>query len=338
MTTTAEVEQDDARALGGGGEERSYAEGCWSLPESSTRPRSTNGAWRVVVCAREHMISRRVWYKECSWRPDDESADPGGQRPANDLNAAEVIWPTWPASLAEETAMSTSPLADLEQHWDATISRLRDSAKWMAAVVGAALASIVPTAPFTGLGQRHLTAASATLGLAGLIFVTITTLLILRVMRPQSVSYDDIREARSPAGLMGRLHDLIRYTPFRQALESPLYRWQTSIQEHSDLYLPCDVNSLTALRQLLIVEEITLKALACAREDARLGAVRKKLTDAVAARAARLYELRATAASIVAVGVYHTVRARSSVATYVGAASGLLGFVCLIAALTWPIK
>ena len=69
-----------------------------------------------------------------------------------------------------------------------TIGGLRDSAKWLAAVIGAALGSVIPTAQLGGLGHLHLSASSKVLGAVGLVLVSMTLLFVLRVLRPASVS------------------------------------------------------------------------------------------------------------------------------------------------------
>ena len=333
MTTLREDGQHDVAVFDHDGEQPVLAKGEYSLPASDDRPSCANGPWHVVVEVREHLITRLVTYNGQPWSPVKDDLPPGGQHPG------EVIWPTWPATVAEEIATSASPLADLQQRWDATISRLRDSAKWMAAVIGAALASVIPTAPLSGLSQHHISAASAILGVTGLLFVSVTLLLILRVMRPQSVSYADVQEAKTPIGIQGKLRDRIRKRrPHSHALESPSYRWQHTIQAHPDLYLPCGVYSLIALRQLMTVEEITLIALSRAGVDARNDVARKNLSDAQAARAARLYELRTAAANVVTVGTYYDTRARSTLATYGGVTFGLLGILAIVASIAWPIS
>jgi hypothetical protein len=284
-------------------------------------PEWTNGEWRVEVTVHKHLISRSIWFRDTPWLAAKSSG---------------VIWPTWPATLAEEKDTSPSPLKDLQQHWDEAISRLRNSAKWMSAVLGAALASVIPTAPLTGLGKGHTSTATAVLGVTGLLFLSITMLLILQVMRPQSVSYTDIQEAKAPGGLRGALRNRERWTK-SHVFESPLYRWQRTITEHPDLYLPCGVKSLDILRQLMTVEELTLIALSQARENAEIDPARANIGLAQAARAARLYELRSAAATIAEVGTYYIARARSTVATFGGVAFGFLGLVAIVAAVAWPI-
>jgi hypothetical protein len=202
-------------------------------------------------------------------------------------------------------------------------------------VLGAGLASVIPTAQLGGLEHVHLTAASRLLGAVGLLLVSITLLLILRVLRPQSVSFGDIQDARLPAGAVGWMRLRIRrFKPRSHAFEGALYRWQHTVQAHPDLYLPCGVDSLTVLRQLTKVEEVTLVALSRATETAASDKVLDTLTAAQAARAARLHDLRATAATVVAIGTYYKVRARSTVASYWGVALGLGGLIAIIAAVT----
>lgn len=305
MAIVAEHDQD------GTGTHDPHRPGSGSAQKQPTSFPLRVGDWQVEVHVGKYQISRTVHHtvdqKEIPW-PSPRSSEP------------EVIWPTWPTNLDEEKATVGSPLANLEQHWDATTTRLRDSAKWMAAVLGAALAAVIPTAPLADLNQRHISVVSAVLGLCGLLSLSITMLLILRVLRPLVLPYNKIEKARG----WGRLG-------------SPYYRWKTMVSAHPDLYLPCQVGDLPTLRESITVEEITLMVLVRATEHVN-DATRKKLEHARAARAARLYEVRAAAASIVTIGVFYAVRARSTWATLGGAAFGLLGLILVIAAVTGPIK
>src|SRR5262245_24851096 len=62
----------------------------------------SHGEWTVVVCMGERLITREVMHAGKPWGQDEEP---------------EVIWPTWPATPAEETTASASPLAELQQYW-----------------------------------------------------------------------------------------------------------------------------------------------------------------------------------------------------------------------------
>jgi hypothetical protein len=142
--------------------------------------------------------------------------------------------------------------------------------------------------------------------------------LVLQVMRPQSVSYTDVQSAR---GLW----------------QKPLNTWRDIVESQEDLYLPCGVQCLTSLRQSMIIEEVTLQALARARATARDPAASKMLCQAQTARAARLLELRTAGARIATVGEYYKLRARSTRATYGGVISGVIGTAAVVAAFAWPL-
>ncbi len=89
------------------------------------------------------------------------------------------------------------PLADLQKYWSKAGNRLRDSAKWMATVLGAAIAAVIGTTPLASQnGHHHLQIPAALIGLAGLIFLGVTLFLVLQVMRPEAVSYEDVQSAR----------------------------------------------------------------------------------------------------------------------------------------------
>jgi hypothetical protein len=94
--------------------------------------------------------------------------------------------------------------------------------------------------------------------------------------------------------------------------QAPLFKWRSAIESHQDLYLPYGVKDLAGMRQSMITEEVTLKALACALATAGDQASRDQLCEAREARAARLRELSSTAAMIATVGEYYTLRHRSS--------------------------
>lgn len=214
-----------------------------------------------------------------------------------------------------------SPLDDVQEYWSTAGNRLRDSAKWMATVLGAALAAVIGTSPLAGMKAHKPQGIAITLGLAGLILLGVTLFLVLQVMRPRSVSYAEVQNAKQR----------------RQRLpQSPLYKWQQTVEEEQDLYLPAGVSCLTGLRQSMIVEQVTLMALADAEATARDHKASLKLCEAQAPRAARLMELRVAATRIATIGEYYKLRGRSTWATYGGVFLGLLGTAVLVAAFAWP--
>jgi hypothetical protein len=214
-----------------------------------------------------------------------------------------------------------SPLANIEDYWGAVSDRLRDSAKWMATVLGAALAAVIGTSPLAGIREHKPQIIAIILGVAGLILLGTTLFLVLQVMRPQSVSYTEVQNAKR------RRHRLP---------QSPLYKWQQIVETEQDLYLPAGVTCLTDLRQSMIIEEVTLRALARATATAQDHETCLKICDAQTARAARLTELRGAATIIATIGEYYKTRERSTWATYGGVILGLLGTAAFVAAFAWP--
>jgi hypothetical protein len=116
-----------------------------------------------------------------------------------------------------------------------------------------------------------------------------------------------------------------------------LGRWQDTVESHQDMYLPSGVRCLTSLRQSMIIEKMTLMALALAHENPAGRKMCHELGEAQAARAARLVELRSAAAHITTIGEYYALRSRSTWATYVGILCGLIGTAAIIAAFAWPL-
>ena len=278
--------------------------------QTAASSESSSACWTVALSTDGDRIRRDIWFDGVPWNPAGEGWECEG-----------IIWPTWPAGPADESALRGSPLAGVHKRWSRASNRLRDSAKWMAAVLGAALATVVGTSPLAAMRQHHPAATAIVLGLTGLIFLSITLFLVMQVMRPQSVSYTDIQNAPHRRGM----------------LQPPLSKWRKTVESHEDLYLPCGVKCLTSLRQSMIIEEATLMALARARADKPDEQPSKRLREAETARTVRLLELRTAAAQIVTIGEYYKLRARSTRATYGGILCGLIGSAAIIAAFAWPM-
>ena len=298
----------ESREVSGAGQEP-FRQSEYLVDTSTGKGDGKQARWKVVVRADGHKIVRTV-----SSDPDQLAGDETGWEPEG------VIWPTWPNTSEDEIALAASPLAEVQEYWSAIGNRLRDSAKWMAAVLGAALAALVGSSPLAGLSSRHLQGIAVTFGLVGLAFLGVTMLLVLRVMGPQSVSFTQVQSAQEG------------HWPFSNSLRT----WRDLVESQEDLYLPCGVNSLTSLRQSMIIEEVTLQALARARGSAVDEPASNILCEAQTARAARLLELRTAGARIASIGEYYKLRTRSTWATYVGVLSGLIGTAAVVATFAWP--
>jgi hypothetical protein len=266
--------------------------------------------WTVRLSVEDSMIRREVRLDESGWTPDLRSH-----------GAETIIWPTWPGAGLGEDATKASPLEGVRDYWSEAGTKLRDSAKWMSAVLGAALATLVGTSPLSATRLQAPSVTTAACGAAGLVLLGCTMFLVLQVMRPRSISFSDVQVA-------GGGH--------RRLPGNPLRHWKDVVESQQDLYLPCGVQTLTDLRQAMIVEEITLIALSRGISQAGGDPGRAMmLCDARNARAARLQELRDAAAQVATIGEYYHLRYRSAWATYCGILCGLLGAAAVIAAFTW---
>jgi hypothetical protein len=260
--------------------------------------------WGVMLSTDGRQVRRDVYVDGLDWDAAKEGWEPEG-----------TIWPTWPSRKADESDTEETPLATVQKYWDESGTRLRDTSKWMATVLGAALATIVGASPLTLLKSHHSSAAIA-LGISGLALLFLTLFLTLQVMRPQTVSFADVQDAG----------------PHRSLFSPPLCKWRHTVESLPDLYLPFDVKDLTSLRQSIIIEKMTLMALVRSRQTVAGNAIAKNLDEAQIARDLRLADLRRAAAQIAIIGEFYKIRMRSSVATYGGVLCALAGAICIIGA------
>jgi hypothetical protein len=189
----------------------------YELRTSGGNADQAEACWVVALSTDGRQVRRDVQVDGGDWQADDEGWEPEG-----------VIWPTWPARPADEASSPASALSGVQKYWSKAGSRLRDSAKWMATVLGAALAAVVGTSPLGALRHDHGHGPVALL-VSGLTLLCLTLFLVVQVMRPQAVSFSDVQRARRRIG------------PFRTALG----RWKDIVESHEDLYLPCGVKCLT---------------------------------------------------------------------------------------------
>jgi hypothetical protein len=260
----------------------------------------------TVAPDRNGGLLRRVWRDGVEWAPSKEWAPEA------------TIWPALLLS-DQKRSEAGAPLNALQDYWSTAGDRLRDSAKWMATVIGAALAALVGTSPL-----RDMQASSPKLltVVIGLILLLATLLLVMQVMRPLSVSYTDVQTSdgahRRPS---------VRWPALRH--------WKTTVESQQDLYLPCGVKCLTSLRQAMIVEELTLVALSRAMPNAKAaGTDAGFICSAQEARAVRLQELRQAACQVATIGEYYCTKGWSAVATYIGGLSGTTAAAVIIISFT----
>jgi hypothetical protein len=298
----------DDDVLGSPGEWRS---GTHELFTSNGTGDGGEASWRVAVLPRSDQIVRRIWMDEDEWVPNRREWCP-----------EMTIWPAWSPSLPDGAA--GTPLQGVHDYWSASGDRLRDSAKWMAAVIGAALAALVGTSPLAGM-REHFSAVTLVITVVGILLLGITLYTVLQVMRPQSVSYTDVQTSVRATG----------WKSIGQA-KRPLRKWKQIVEAQQDLYLPYGVKCLTSLRQSMIIEEVTLIALAQAAASVGDQPEATRIRQAQVTRSARLRELRDAAARVATIGEFYRVLHRSSLATYLGLSCGLLGTIAVVLAFAWP--
>jgi hypothetical protein len=275
----------------------------WKLPSSSGEGDGGEAVWRVAVQVRPGQIVRRVWMGEQEWVSDKRTWCP-----------EMTIWPGWSPRLPDEEA--GTPLQGVHDYWSASGDRLRDSAKWMAAAIGASLAALVGTSPLA-LMRDHFSWLTVALAVPGILLLGFTMYLVLQVMRPQSVSYADVQIADRTGN-------------------EPLRAWKAIVEAQQDLYLPCGIKCLTSLRQSMIIEEATLIALAHTAAAAGDAAESARIGQAQIIRSARLRELRDAAARVATIGEFYRVQHRSTLATNLGLPCGLAGTVLIVLAFVLP--
>jgi hypothetical protein len=262
--------------------------------------RTSPAFWRVVVKPGRHGTVERTVYKG------------DGERELTEWSASieswvpeKVIWPAWSPDLAPGGKDHRTPLSVISEHWSGLADRLRESAKWMSTVLGAALGLFLGTSPLGELRYDERHRVAILFGVLGLVCLSVTLFLLLLVIRPSAVSFADVQ--------------LSKVKGIRALY--PLARWKRVVETQQDLYLPIGIDSLDSLRQAAIVEEGTLTALAFG------------LQEACGARAARLRDLQSAVAEIAAIGEFYKVRWRSSWVSVVGVVLAGAGIFFVIAAL-----
>ena len=132
-----------------------------SQHQTEAAAESPSVCWKVALSTDGYQIRRDIWTDGIPWDPAQEGWECEG-----------IIWPIWPATPGDENAAPGTPLTEVHKCWRRAGNRLRDSAKWMAAVLGAALATVVGSSPLAAMRQHHPAAAVVVLGLTGLAFLS----------------------------------------------------------------------------------------------------------------------------------------------------------------------
>jgi len=268
-------------------------------------------SWTVTVPRPENgLVRRQVRYEpengnSIAWRTENED---------------EVIWPTWTSQAGPQGGTDADTALDrVHDYWSQSADRIRDSAKWLAAILGLTVGALVGTSPLSEIRTKPPQLPAILFGVFGLLCLTGTMWLILKVLRPTWTSFEDLQQANEADR------------------RSPLGRWKHTVESQQDLYLPSGIATLTGLRQEMIVNEISLTALARAIYAARSASDDiSLLQEAQAAQVRRLEELRAAASRISSIGEFYELRQFSSTASTVGGLLAVAGTACIIFGFAWP--
>lgn len=305
--------------------------GCWGSAEKLAPPSDGSGRdgdrWMVEVRpTRSGQIRRTVTVTRGGPVRDTTC---GGHCGA--WREDEVIWPAWcPPPVPENGAgMATvTALERVHEHWSRAADRIRETAKWMATVIGLALAALIGTSPFADLSARQPDLWFWVAAVAGLACLAVTLLLLTQVLLPHITSYDAIQTAEPGPGAQGRP------TIWRSSRVDPLRTWKHQVENQQDLWLPSGVRCLVTLREAMIVDELTLLALSDAESAAaQIGQDEQAHVQlAQQIRVSRLRAWRAAASRIVLIGELYRLQARARRAIHLGIPLGVVGALSIVVA------
>lgn len=223
---------------------------CWGRAEKLAPPSDGSGRdadfWAVEVWpTSSSQILRTVVVTRGGPERDTTCGEHSGAwRPE------EVIWPAWCPPTVRENGAGMATVTALErvhEHWGRAADRIRESAKWMATVIGLALATLIGASPFADLSARQPGGWFWVAATAGLVCLALTLLLLTQVLLPNITSYDAIQMAEAGSGTQNR------FTARWSRQVNPLQTWKRQVENQQDLWLPSGVECLVTLREAMIV-------------------------------------------------------------------------------------
>lgn len=251
------------------------------------------------------------------------------------INFEEPLWPIWVPTPDSETTV-----ADFEKQWADASAQARSTAKWLATVLGAALAALIGSAPLANLRGLYVPWLAYLYGGVGLVLVALTLFLVLRVLVPRVTGFDDLTSGgRSFSKLKNRL------------------------EGHGGVLLPTGIRSMDELACRAQLEALTLNQLAILLTEVKQpdsviskeGGAASSLLDrsekpdananeqrhdtlmaAQAGRAQWLTYLTETITQWTAVASYQDVENRARLARVVGLISGTVGTALIVVSFLMP--
>jgi hypothetical protein len=248
----------------------------------------------------------------------------------------EPIFPIYVPPVAEQTDARTTrsadqadPTATTDAFWAKAPDQARSTAKWIATVIGAALAAIVGTAPLSPLGGKDIDWVSLPgfLIVIGLVLLGGTIFLVLSVLVPGIPTFADLMKPIPVPKFLG--WELPWWIP----MSTPRARWLMAekVAEKNGVQLPIGIHSLNELGYGVRIEEMTLdkiaERVAQTKDKVEIEAWTRVKTD----RGHWLESLKSNVAQWTIVGSYLSVKVRSDRARSIGLVCGIVGGALLVA-------
>jgi hypothetical protein len=224
----------------------------------------------------------------------------------------EPVWPVW----VPESG-SDSNLAEFEKTWANASRQARATAKWLAAILGIALAALIGSAPLSGIRGEYIPLRAYVIGAAGLACIAFTLFLVVCVLVPEVTGFEDLISGERP---------------FKDLKER--------FERNAGILLPLRVRTFAELGGRTRVEALTLEEL-----EKRINEYRdsgagdeefKAYCDAQQGRSKWLSYLMRTANQWAVIASYQAVKEQADRARNVGIISGTVGTALIVATFLMP--
>lgn len=228
------------------------------------------------------------------------------------LECNEPVWPVWVPESDSESA-----LAKFEENWADAADQARSTAKWLAAILGTALAALVGSAPLSGIRGEYIPWLAYVMGAAGVACISFTLFLVVRVLVPEVTDFDDLISGKRP------------FDSLRDRFE-----------RDTGTLLPLRVRTFAELSGRMRLEAITLDQLEKRINECRGDASReqefKAYCDAQVGRSKWLSYLTKTATQWTVIASYQAVKYQAGWARTAGLISGTVGTILILVAFLMP--
>jgi hypothetical protein len=232
----------------------------------------------------------------------------------------ELVYPVWvPKSGSDPT------LADFEKNWANASNQARATAKWLATILGVALAALIGSAPLSGLRGEYIPWRAYVVGAAGLACIALTLFLVVSVLVPQVTDFEDLISGKRP------------FKSLKKRFE-----------RNTGTLLPLRVHTFAELAGRMRLEALTLNKLeekinefrGNTNPDGNTDPDGKKAFDAYcsaqAGRSEWLSYLQKTATQWTVIASYQAVKYRATWARTLGLFSGIAGTALIVVAFLMP--